>query len=253
MLVDTHAHLDFPEYESDRDQVIENARKSGVDYIINIGSGTRSSIDSVALAAKYPGLYTTIGIHPHDADKADEEAIQRVEKLAGANKVVAVGEIGLDYYRNYSQAQNQRSLFVRFLKLAKNSGLPMVLHSREAQEETIKIISDYLPLKAAVHCFSGDAGFLKTCLDLGFFVSFTCNVTYKKADKLREVVKLVPMNRLMLETDCPYLSPEGFRGKRNEPAFVKVLAEEVARIKNTSFEEMAEKTTANAREFFRLK
>jgi TatD DNase family protein len=250
MLIDSHAHLDFPEFDPDRDSVIAAAKAKGVEFIVNIGSSLKGSRNSVELARKYPSIYATVGLHPHDADKFDDRANEALIRFAGDKKVVAIGEIGLDFYKNYSKRNNQIILFKSLLKISKDFNLPVVIHTREAQTETIDIIREYMPIKAVVHCFSGDAEFLKQCLDWGFFVSFTCNITYKKAQNLRDVLKLVPLERLMLETDCPYLSPEGFRGKRNDPSFVRLLAEEVARIKEITFEEVAGVTTANVRSLF---
>ena len=144
---------------------------------------------------------------------------------------MAIGEIGLDYFKNYSYQKNQSPLFMSLIKLAKDLGLPLVLHSRQAEDDTLKILKKFMPLQCVVHCFSGDENFLKNCLDLGFLISFTCNITYKKAQNLRDVVRATPLDRIMLETDAPYLSPEGLRGKRNEPSNVKCLADEIAKIK----------------------
>ncbi len=252
MLVDTHCHLDFPEYDTDRDQVIERAKSSGVEYIINVGSSIEGSRRSAELAKKYPGVYAVVGIHPHEADSVSEEIKEEIKVLSGKGKVVAIGEAGLDYYRNFSKADNQKPLFIFHIKLAKEKNLPLVMHSRQAEEDTINIIRENMPFNGAVHCFSGDEKFLKSCLDFGLYVSFTCNVTYKKAGNLRDIVKLVPLDRLMLETDCPYLSPEGFRGKRNEPSYVKLLAEHVAAIKGLTFEQISEATTANAENLFKI-
>ena len=252
MLVDTHCHLDFPEFDQDRDEVIKRANLSGIDYIINIGSSIEGSRKSLELAKKYACIYAAIGIHPHEADRSGKEAVREIRKLASGDKVVAIGEIGLDYYRNFSRQENQQPLFISLIELTKELGLPLVLHSRQAEEDTLKILRRYLPLNAVVHCFSGNESFLKQCLELGFFVSFTCNITYKKAENLRIVAKATPLDRIMLETDCPYLSPEGQRGKRNEPQAIKLLAEEIARIKAISAEEVANITTANAKRFFKL-
>jgi len=252
MLVDTHCHLDFPEFDQDRDEVIKRANLSGIDYIINIGSSIEGSRKSLELAKKYACIYAAIGIHPHEADRSGKEAVREIRKLASGDKVVAIGEIGLDYYRNFSRQENQQPLFISLIELTKELGLPLVLHSRQAEEDTLKILMRYLPLNAVVHCFSGNESFLKQCLELGFFVSFTCNITYKKAENLRIVAKATPLDRIMLETDCPYLSPEGQRGKRNEPQAIKLLAEEIARIKAISAEEVANITTANAKRFFKL-
>jgi TatD DNase family protein len=245
--------LDFPEIEQDREQVIQRAQEAGIDYIINIGSSLSGSQKSCELAQKYKFIYATCGIHPHEADKTDEKALSALHLAARKDKVVAIGETGLDYYKNYSKAENQRQLFISLIKLAKERALPLVIHSRNAQEEILKVLKSLLPLKAVIHCFSGDADFLKECLDLGFFISFTCNLTYKKADNLRSLAKVTPLERLMLETDAPFLSPEGQRGRRNEPIYVKNLAQEISRIKELSIEEVARVTTENAKIFFNLK
>ncbi len=252
MLADTHCHLDFPEFDKDRDEVIKRAGLCGIDYIINVGSSIEGSKKSCALAREYSCIYAAVGIHPHEADAVDKQAIAAIGELAKKDKIVAIGEIGLDYFKNYSQAENQRPLFISLIKLAKDLGLPVILHSRQAQDDTLKILKEFMPLQCVVHCFSGDENFLKNCLDSGFLISFTCNVTYKKAQNLRDVVRAAPLDRIMLETDAPYLSPEGQRGKRNEPSNVKLLADEIARIKNVSFEEVANITTANAKTFFKI-
>ena len=187
-----------------------------------------------------------------NADAFDFSAESRLKQLASGKKVVAIGETGLDYYRNLSGKENQRQAFLKQIALAKDLNLPVVVHCRQAEEETLLILKAALPLRAVVHCFSGDGDFLKECLLHGFFISYTCNITYKKAAVLREMVKLTPLDRLMLETDAPYLSPEGFRGQRNEPAQVKLLALEVSRIKGVSFQEIADQTTQNAKDFFKL-
>lgn len=253
MFIDTHAHLDFSDFDIDRNEVIERAKAEGIDYIINIGSSLERSIKSLELAKAYDFIYAAVGIHPHDADSFNAQIKNNLEALAGGGKVVAIGEIGLDYFKNYSKAENQKTLFKSLLKLACDSGLPAVIHSRNAQKDTLEIIKNSLPEKTVVHCFSGDGDFLKECLSLGFFVSFTCNITYKNALALRGLVKEVPLSRLLLETDAPFLPPQEFRGKRCEPLYVKYLAKEIAVIKGISIEEVARVTTANAKEFFNLR
>jgi len=273
MFIDTHCHLDFPEFDADRDEVIKRAKNEDIGYIINIGSSLLGSKKALELSRQHNFIYATVGLHPHEADKFNDEIKASIEKLAREDRVVAIGETGLDYYKNYSKTENQKTLFRYLVKLAKDLGLPLVIHSRQAQEDTLKILNEVLPIKVVVHCFSGDENFLKKCLDLGFFISFTCNITYpakpsnsgrdpagvnniiqrdKKAKDLRTLVKLTPLDRLMLETDAPFLPPEGFRGKRNEPAYVKFLAEEIANIKEVGLEEVAGITTDNARRFFNL-
>ncbi|HTZ11794.1 MAG TPA: TatD family hydrolase, partial [Candidatus Margulisiibacteriota bacterium] len=234
MLIDTHCHLDFPEFNLDRDAVIRRARDEGIEYIVNIGSSLQGSLASLGLSREYAFIFATVGIHPHEADSFKPQDEVELRGLAGDKKVVAIGEIGLDYYRNFSKAENQRNLFSSLIKLAKDLNLPLVVHSRQASADTLGILKEFMPLKAVVHCFSGDQVFLKDCLDLGFYISFTCNVTYKKADSLRKIVELAPLKNIFLETDAPYLAPEAMRGKRNEPANIKLLAETIAGIKHIS-------------------
>lgn len=252
MLIDTHCHLDFPEYGQDRDEVISRARSQGIGRIINIGTDPQSCRNSLELSGRYEFIYSAVGIHPHDADKIKQADLEAVRKMAREEKVVAIGETGLDYYRNYSQPQNQKELFSALIALAQGLKLPLVVHSRNAEEDTLKILKEANPEKVVIHCFSGDQNFLKACLRMGFFISFTCNIGYKKAQALREAVRLTPIERLFLETDAPFLPPEGMRGRRNEPAYIKLLAEEVARIKGLSPESVADSTTANAKSFFNL-
>lgn len=253
MLIDTHCHLDFPLFDPDRDAVIQRANAAGVTCLINIGSTLESSLASSELAQQYAQIYASVGVHPHDADGFDAQAENKLSELAQKNKVVAIGETGLDYYRNLSSPDNQKQAFMKQIELAKDLKLPLVIHCRQAEIDALQILKAALPLRAAVHCFSGDENFLKECLECGFFISFTCNITYKKAQGLREMVSLTPLDRLMLETDAPYLSPEGFRGQRNEPAQIKLLAEEISRIKGVSVEEIADKTSGNAKKLFNLK
>ncbi len=251
-LIDTHCHLDFPEFDLDRSQVIARCRQEGLSFIINVGASVAGSERSVVLARENPCVYATVGIHPHEADSVTAADITRLRELCGEAKVTAIGEAGLDFFKNYSSQDNQRKLFQAQITLAQELNKPLVLHSREAQNEILAMLRPALPLKAVVHCFSGDELFLDACLKLGFLVSFTCNVTYKKAQNLREMVKRVPLERLMLETDAPHLPPEGCRGQRNEPSYVKMLAEYIAQLKGLSFERVSQQTTQNAREFFNL-
>lgn len=252
MLIDTHCHLDFPPFDPDRNLVISRAINEGVGFFINIGSNLESSFASCELAGNFPQVYASVGVHPHDADSFDQSAENSLKELAKRNKVVAIGEIGLDYYRNISSSENQKQAFIKQVAIAKEFNLPLVIHCRQAEDEVIQILRNSMPLRAVVHCFSGDENFLKNCLELGFYISYTCNITYKKAQNLRDLLKKTPLDRLMLETDAPYLSPEGFRGKRNEPLQVKLLAEQVSLIRGLDFKEIAARTTENAKLFFNL-
>jgi TatD DNase family protein len=253
MLIDTHCHLDFPEYDTDRDTVIQRAKENNLEYIINVGSDVENSRRAVVLSRKYEMVFATVGCHPHDADGFNDQAYQELEELSRDQKVLAIGEIGLDYYRNLSSPENQKKVFIKLIQLARSRKLPLVIHSRQAAEDTLEILKAEQVKEAIIHCFSGDADFMRQCLELGYYLSFTCNITYKKADNLRQILKIVPLDRICLETDAPYLSPEGYRGKRNEPWFVKMVAEEIARVKGISFEEVCRVTTENAKKFFNLK
>lgn len=254
MLIDTHCHLDFKDFKDDRNAVLKRSIDSGVGVIINVGSSVEGTARSIELAAENDFVYAAAGIHPHEADRVSEADIKLFAELINKPKVVAVGEIGLDYYRNISLKENQKKLFEKLLWGAKEKDLPLIIHNRESHQDMLDILNNVMGSSASgvMHCFSGDKAFLKECLDMGFFISFTCNITYKNAEKLREIVKLVPMDRLLVETDAPFLAPQDFRGKRNEPMYVKYAAEEIARIKGISFEEAAQITTENAKKLFRL-
>jgi len=254
MLIDTHCHLDFKDFDSDRDIVLKRARDNGVGLIINVGSSMEGTARSLKLARDNDFIYASIGIHPHEADRIAEKDIKVFQGFINNPKVVALGEIGLDYYRNISSRENQKKIFRRLLGIAKEAGLPLIIHNRDADSDIMGILKEVIGKKAAgvMHCFSGDEAFLKECLDMGFFISFTCNITYKNAGRLRDIAKLVPMERLLLETDAPFLAPQEFRGKRNEPMHVRYAAEEISKIKGLSFEEVAEATTYNAKMLFKL-
>jgi len=254
MLIDTHCHLDFKDFNDDRSDVLKRARDSGVMSIINVGSSMEGTARSIQIARDNGFIYAAIGIHPHEADSVSENDIRLFAGFLDKPKVVAIGEIGLDYYKDISSRENQKKLFISLLKTAKEAGLPLIIHNREAHADMIDILKNIAgdSVKGVMHCFSGDRAFLKTCLDMGFFISFACNITYKNAGRLREIVKLAPMDRLLLETDAPFLAPQDFRGKRNEPMHVRYVAEEISKIKDLSFEEVAKITTENAQKLFRI-
>lgn len=251
MLIDTHAHLDFPEFDNDRDSVIKRSQEEGIDFIINVASSFNGCLASLDLAQRYSFVYASVGIHPHNAAETNDDRLKQIESFVNREKVVAIGEVGLDFYRNLSPQDIQKEFFLKFINLSISTGLPLIIHSREAREETLKILRQN-KLKGVVHCFSGDEDFLKRCLDLGLYISFTCNITYKKSESLRELAKLVPLDRLLLETDSPYLSPQPLRGSRNEPVNVKFLAQELADLRNCSIDEIASNTTSNAKRLFKL-
>lgn len=252
MLIDTHCHLDFKDFDHDRDRVILEARSHDVASIINVGSSIDGTKKSIELARMYEFIHAAAGIHPHEADNVKDSDIALFRTFLDESKVKAIGEIGLDYYKHISSTDNQRRLFERLLDEAKKRRLPLIIHNRDAGEDTLLILKNIMgsSIRGVMHCFSGDEVFLKKCLSMGLFISFTCNLTFKNAHRLRSIAKLVPMDRLLLETDAPFLAPQIFRGKRNEPMYVKYLAEELANIKGMNFEEIAAVTTQNAKALF---
>jgi TatD DNase family protein len=255
MLIDTHCHLDFKDFKDDLRAVLKRSRDTGIGFVINVGSSIEGTARSVEIAGENDFIYAAAGIHPHEADSASENDIKLFKGFLDKPKVVAVGEIGLDYYKNISSRENQRKLFIKLLEIARDAGLPLIIHNRDAHKDMVDILRDIMgsSVNGVMHCFSGDEGFLKTCLDMGFFISFTCNITYKNADMLRGIARSAPMDRILLETDAPFLAPQDFRGKRNEPMHVRYVAEEIAGIKGLSFEEVANITTRNAEQLFKFK
>jgi TatD DNase family protein len=255
MLIDTHAHLDFPEFAQDLPAVLNRAEAADVREIITIGINLASSREAVGLAQRHSNIYATVGIHPHDAFLLDEKATEILRELSRQERVLAIGEIGLDYYRDYQPRAIQRKCLRRQLEVAAAEALPVVFHIREAFEDFFEIVPEYLPsLSGAVmHCFSGDWSVAKKCLDLGVHLSIPGTVTFPKAELLHDVVRRVPMDRLLLETDAPYLAPVPHRGKVNEPAFVYYTARKVAELRDRPFSQVAEQTTLNAQRVFRMR
>ncbi len=254
VLIDTHAHLDFGRFKRDREQVIEKAVEIGVKYIVNIGADLRSSYRSVELAHSNSNILAAVGIHPHDADQLDQKALLELKRLSMDEDVRAIGEIGLDYHYDNSPRDIQRAAFREQLLLAKEVGLPVVIHSRKADEDTLQILQELHveEIGGIMHCFGSGLAVARKCLDLNLYLAFGGVITFGNAVELRKVVKEIPLERILLETDCPYLTPEPFRGRRNEPAYVKHVAEKIARIKGLTLEEVARVTTANARKIYRL-
>lgn len=253
MLIDSHAHLEMRDFDPDREEVIRRAEESGVTAMVTVGTTLRDCRRAVAIAAKHPSVYAAVGIHPHDVKGIDDELYRAIRKLAAEPKVVAYGEIGLDFFRNRSPRDVQLRRFGEQLDIASELNLPVIIHDREAHLETLKALQSWKGNRPVIiHCFSGDAAMAQECVRRGYFVSIAGPVTYPKNDKLAEVVRRVPRERLLVETDCPYLTPQAFRGKRNEPAHVRYTAGRVAEILGLSLEEVAEATSRNAREVFRL-
>ncbi len=251
-LTDTHCHLDFPDYKDDLEEVLSRASGAGVVRIIVPGTSISSSQKAIELARKHPNIYAACGVHPHEADKVTDPDMAELREMAAKDeKIVAIGEIGLDYYRKFSKIENQKKLFNNCLDIAKEFDLPVILHNREAGEDFLKVLKGY-DLKGVVHCFSQDERLLEELLERGFYISFAGNITYPKASKLRELAGKVPIERILLETDSPYISPEPVRGKRNEPVNVKYLVSIYSEIYSLSKGDIARITTHNANELFSL-
>jgi TatD DNase family protein len=256
MFIDSHAHIDGPEFDADREEVIERARGAGVSLILNVGTGDPHSgalERAVELGKKNQSIYTAIGTHPHDARLYDDEAEARIKGLLDNDHVIGWGEIGLDFHYDNSPRDVQVAVFRRQLRAARESNLPVVIHTREAESETIEALqSEYTGAerRGAFHCFSGSIDLARRAIELGFMVSFSGIVTFKKANELREVAKEVPLDHLLIETDCPYLAPTPFRGKRNEPAYVVEVARCLAGIHGLAIEEIARITSENFRRLF---
>jgi TatD DNase family protein len=256
MLVDSHAHIEFKSYDDDRDEVIARALEAGVEIIVDIGNGDileGSHEKAQALADKYPFIYTTVGLHPHDASLLDQDLEARLVELSKHKKVIGWGEIGLDYYYDNSPREKQLDAFRRQLELAGERGLPVIIHTRDAEEDTAQILKECWKesgLGGVFHCYTGSYELARTGIEMGFYVSFSGVLTFKKSEELRSVAARLPLDRLLVETDCPYLSPEPFRGRRNEPARVREVATRLADLHKTSLETVAAVTGDNFRRLF---
>lgn len=251
MLFDSHAHIDDKRFDEDRDEVIARAVEAGLVGIINAGACMESSARSVALAQQHDIIYAAVGIHPHDAQEAKDTDYGQLAEWHSLSKVVAIGEIGLDYYYDLSPREVQQQVFIRQIDVARQLNKPIIIHDRDAHGDVLSIIKkEAKGLTGVFHCFSGSFEMAKEVIKLGFYVSFAGPVTYAKDGKLKEVAAKIPLDRLLVETDCPYLTPQPFRGRRNEPAHVKFTAEEVARVRGIEFEVLAQAATANTKQLF---
>lgn len=263
-MIDTHCHLEMDDFEPDREDVIQRARDAGIEAIITVGSDLKGNIGSLELSEKFDFIYSSIGIHPHDAKDFTEDIYNRLREWASplhppigkggqrGGKVVAIGETGLDYHYDNSPRETQREVFRRHLALAKELGLPAVIHSREAKKDTIEILKESGINKGVLHCFSGDMDMAERVMEMGFYISIAGPVTFKNAKKLAEIARSIPDDYLLLETDAPYLTPEPFRGKRNEPAFVKTTAGKIAELREVIFDDIDRITTLNAKRLFKI-
>lgn len=255
MLIDTHAHLNAIQYQDDLEEVIERAQSEGVETIVVVGFDRETITRAIELADQYEFIYATVGWHPVDAIDMTDEDLKWIEELSAHPKVVALGEMGLDYHWDKSPKDIQKEVFKKQIALAKKVKLPIIIHNREATADIIEILEEENASEVGgiMHCFTGSVEVAKQCMDMNFYISFGGPVTFKNAKKPKEVAAEIPLDRLLIETDCPYLTPHPFRGKRNEPSYVKYVAEQIAELKGVSFEEIAQKTSDNAKRFFGIK
>lgn len=254
MLIDSHAHLDMQDFGHDRLKVIERAIEGGLTHIITIGIDLESSISALELSRKHDFIYATVAYHPHNARECAPQSLERLAQMASEPKVVAWGEIGLDFYRHYSPPDDQLKIFRHQLEIANDLNLPVIIHSREAHSEVLSMLKKMGKgeKKGVIHCFSGDTDLAMAFIELGYYISIPGTVTYKKASLVREVASRIPLDHMLVETDAPFLTPVPKRGKRNEPVFVTYTAQEIARLRNSDFEEIAAATSGNAKALFGL-
>ncbi|HFL3828405.1 TPA: TatD family hydrolase [Clostridioides difficile] len=254
MLIDSHAHLDDERFDKDRDSLIKSLKEEGIDLVINPGSDLGSSIKSVSLSEQYDNIYAAVGIHPHEVKEMDSSTIEVLRSFTNRDKVVAIGEIGLDYYYDNSPRDIQKQKFKEQLNLAKEVNLPVIIHTRDAAKDTFDILKEAQDgsLEGVLHCYSGSLEMALEYIEMGFYISFAGPVTFKNARVSKEVAKAVPIDRLLVETDSPYLTPEPYRGRRNEPVYVRYVAGIIAELRGIPFEEIAKKTSENTRRLFRI-
>lgn len=259
MYVDSHAHLEFEQFDRDREEVVERALAAGVQMIVNVGTDLASSRFSVGLAQRFREVYAAVGIHPHSAKEASDEGIAEIASLAQNAKVVAIGEIGLDYAKLRTDKRTQMGAFLAQVELARELHLPVIIHNREADEDILAVVRERPGLRGVFHFFSSPVSYARSVLEMGFYVSFAGPITFKQNkaprhthDMGREVVRYVPLERMLIETDSPFAAPEPHRGKRNEPVYVIDVAREIAKIKDVALEEVAKVSTQNAQALFGL-
>lgn len=253
MFFDTHTHLDDKKFDEDRDELIASIRNSSVTLAVNIGADIKSSENSIALAEKYDFIYAAVGVHPSDTGNLTDDDLITLENLASHEKVVAIGEIGLDYYWNEPEREIQKLWFKKQLELSKKLNMPYIIHDRDAHKDTLEIIKEVGYTNGVMHCFSGSSEMAKEVVKMGMYVSLSGTVTFKNGKNVKSVAEIVPLDKLLIETDSPYLTPEPFRGKRNNSGYVKYVAEEIAKIRNLSVDEIAKITLENGKRFYNIK
>ncbi len=256
-LTDSHCHLNMDYFKNDYKEVAKRAYNNDVKTIITIGTNYKDSVKGVEIANEIDYIYTSIGWHPHDTKEiGDLNNLMKIMKLAENKKVVAYGEIGLDYFKNYSPSDIQRKFFRYQINMAKELRLPIIIHDRDANDDVVKILKEEKAevVGGVIHCFSGDLNYAKKVIDMNFFISFPGTITFKKnRDEVKKIIGKIPIDKILIETDAPFLTPEPYRGKKNEPSYVKYVAEKIAEIKNMTLNEVAKITTENCRKIFKIK
>lgn len=254
MIFDTHAHYDDDAFDEDRESLLSGMKDAGVEYIVNVGASMASSKRSIALAEKYPFMYAAVGVHPDEAGELDEEKLAQIQEWAKHPKVKAIGEIGLDYYWDKEKHDLQKHWFLRQMELAHEMKLPMIVHSREAAKDTLDMVTAAKPLEleGIIHCYSYSVEQAREYLNMGYYLGIGGVLTFKNAKKLKEVAEYAPLSRIVLETDCPYLAPTPYRGKRNDSSKIAYVAQELAEIKQISVEEVLRITNENGRKLYHI-
>lgn len=253
-IFDAHAHYDHEAYDEDRDTVIKELINNDIVGVLNCGASFKGSEDSVKFSEKYDIFYAAVGIHPEEVNEFDKTTLEKLEALAQNKKVRAIGEIGLDYFHKDNPPKElQKSVFIKQMELAQKLKLPVIIHDRDAHADTLNIIKNFSSVVGEIHCFSGSSEFAKECIKLGYFIGFTGVVTFKNAKKIIEVAKQIPIDRLVVETDCPYMAPEPYRGKRNNSRYIKEIIDKIAEIKGISPFEICKKTVDNTMNLLNLK
>lgn len=252
MYFDSHAHYDDQRFDEDRESLLWSMKEQGVVCIVNAAADIESSYKGIAFSKKFPFVYTSVGVHPHEVKDLKDEALQELKQLVLQEKVVAIGEIGLDYYYDFSPREDQRKWFISQLELAKEVDMPVIIHSRDASQETFDIIKESGIQQGVIHCFSGSAELAKEYVKRGFYIGIGGALTFKNAKKTVEVVKEIPLESLLIETDAPYLTPMPFRGKRNDSSYLKYVTQKIAEIKLLDEKSVCEMTCQNAKNLFRI-
>ena len=252
MLFDTHAHMNDPAYDEDREEVLLGLKDKGVELMMNVGCCLDSSKDCIAMAEKYPFVYASVGSHPDSADEVDEEVIEAYRHMAGHPKVLAIGEIGLDYYYETVPRQVQQKAFRMQMQLAKELDMPVIVHERNAHDDGMRIVKEFKGVTGVFHCYSGSAEMARQLVDMGWYIGFTGVLTFKNARKAVETAASIPLERIVLETDCPFMAPEPFRGKHNDPGYLYRMAQRLAEIRELPVEQIWQVTTDNAKRLYRM-